>query len=64
MNRDTEIQYWLDAAKRKDAEGNHAAAISFRNLAWLLEHEQTWLEWCASNPTNLRSHCEQKEVTK
>jgi hypothetical protein len=51
MNTPEESAYWLAAANRKDAEGNPAAAITFRNLAWLIEHRNTWLEWCAANPT-------------
>lgn len=51
MNTPEESAYWLAAAKRKDLEGNPAAAISFRNLAWLCENQTAWLEWCAANPT-------------
>lgn len=44
MSREQEIAFWLDAAERKDKQGNTAAGITFRNLAWLLENQGTWLE--------------------
>lgn len=37
------IDRWNQAANREDREGNHAAAITFRNMAWLLEHQHEWL---------------------
>lgn len=47
MNRQYEIDYWLSAAKRADQSGEPATAISFRNIAYLLEH----VEW---KPTVVR----------
>lgn len=46
MNRQYEIDYWLSAAKRADQSGEPATAISFRNIAYLLEH----VEWKPVTP--------------
>lgn len=41
MNTQSEVQFWLDAAKRASQQGNPAAAITFKNLAWLVENVVT-----------------------
>ena len=54
MNTREESDYWYMAAVRKDQEGEHATATSFRNLAWLLEHRTSWLEFVAANFPELK----------
>jgi hypothetical protein len=36
------VEEWLRAAEREDKAGNVAAAITFRNMAWLVEHADNW----------------------
>lgn len=36
-------QMWRDAADRAEIREEHVAAIFFRNLAWEIEHGNTWL---------------------
>jgi hypothetical protein len=38
-----EIAYWRKAAERQRAQGQTATAITFENMAWLLEHQDSWL---------------------
>ena len=51
------VERWRNAANREDREGNHAAAITFRNMAWLLEHSDRWLpQVVASAESQVRDH--------
>ena len=45
MDNDTEIEYWLRAAEREERAGHIATAITFKNMAWLVGHQQLWLDW-------------------
>jgi hypothetical protein len=45
VNRDKEVAFWLDSAKRKRQEGQPATATTFENMAWLLGHPEGWLDW-------------------
>ncbi len=38
-----EVEFWRGAAARRRAEGQLATATTFDNLAWLLEHNESWL---------------------
>lgn len=63
MNTQSEVQFWLDAAKRASQQGNPAAAITFKNLAWLVENvvvrepiksaSEQALEYSANRPERL-----------
>jgi hypothetical protein len=37
------IEQWKRSAQREDREGHPALAITFRNMAWLVENSATWL---------------------
>ena len=37
------IEQWRRAADREAREGNTAIAITFRNMAWLVEHADSWM---------------------
>lgn len=50
--RQQEIDYWHKAAERKRADGQHATAISYDNMAWLLEHQESWLAHTARSSPN------------
>ena len=36
------VEEWLRAAQREDTLGNPATATTFRNMAWLVEHADSW----------------------
>jgi hypothetical protein len=38
VNIQNEVEFWLAASKRQAQQGNPAAAITFKNLAWLVEN--------------------------
>lgn len=58
MERSSEIKFWLDAANRRESEGNPAAAISFRNIAWLLEHNNLRIKApVLSAPEQAKNYC-------
>lgn len=38
--------YWKRAADREAREGHTATAITFRNMAWLIEHPEGWKRFC------------------
>lgn len=41
--RSEHVEQWLRASKREAQQGNQAVAITFANMAWLLEHADSWL---------------------
>jgi len=40
--------YWKRAADREELNGNPVTAVTFRNMAWLLEHPEGWAQYMAS----------------
>lgn len=49
--RARDIKFWRDAAERKRLAGDTACAISFDNMAWLLEHPEGFHAWLTSEET-------------
>jgi hypothetical protein len=41
-NRMAHVEEWERAAQREDKAGNPATATTFRNMAWLVEHADSW----------------------
>jgi hypothetical protein len=41
-NKMAHVEEWLRAAQREDTLGNPATAITFRNMAWLVENADNW----------------------
>lgn len=39
------IAYWKARANERRLNGEIAVAISFDNIAWLLEHQMSWLAY-------------------
>lgn len=51
------VERWKQAANREDREGNPATAITYRNMAWLLEHRDRWLPQVVQSASEqLRDH--------
>ena len=51
------VARWLAAAKRAAQQGNSATAITYRNMAWLIEHQASWLpQVVASAEQQVRDH--------
>lgn len=44
-SRTESIAYWNLKAIEAAEEGNAAAAITFRNMAWILEHPEGWAKF-------------------
>ena len=51
------IERWHAAAIKADQEGQPATAITYRNMAWLIEHQSSWLpQVVASAEQQVRAH--------
>lgn len=44
-SRTESIAYWNLKAVEAIENGNMAAAITFRNMAWILEHPEGWVKF-------------------
>jgi hypothetical protein len=42
------IEQWERAAQREAREGNAGAAVTFRNMGWLVAHPEGWREFIES----------------
>lgn len=51
------VARWTAAAIKADQEGHPATAITYRNMAWLIEHQASWLpQVVASAEQQVRAH--------
>lgn len=51
------VARWTASAVKADQEGHPATAITYRNMAWLIEHQSSWLPVVvASAEQQVRDH--------